>query len=67
MSGYDVARVMVRRRPGPTPFIIAVTGYGMEEDRKRSAEVGIDLHLVKPVEPHRLCSLLKRFKKVIGK
>lgn len=32
-------------------LIVAVTGYGQEEDRRRSMDVGIDAHLAKPVEP----------------
>jgi CheY-like chemotaxis protein len=38
--------------------VIALTGYGGEEDRQRSAAVGIHLHLVKPVNPHELRRLL---------
>ena len=50
MDGYEVAR---RLRADPRfakVRIIALTGYGQETDRKRTAEVGIDRHLVKPVE-----------------
>jgi CheY-like chemotaxis protein len=66
MSGYDVARQMAGLHPERRPFLVAVTGYGRDEDRRRSAEAGIDLHLVKPVDPERLCSILERFQKPNG-
>jgi len=34
--------------------LIAVTGYGQEEDRRRALEAGFDVHLVKPVDPEKL-------------
>ena len=37
-------------RTGPRVRIIAITGWGKEDDRKRSAEAGVDVHLVKPVD-----------------
>ena len=45
---------------------MALTGYGREEDRRQSEEAGIDLHLVKPVDPADLLRLLKRFYRVVG-
>jgi hypothetical protein len=47
-------------------LLIAVTGYGHEEDRRRSREAGIHLHLLKPVEPEELRTLLAGFKTIIG-
>jgi CheY-like chemotaxis protein len=38
--------------------LIAVTGWGQEEDRRRSQEAGFDYHLVKPVDPQTLMKLL---------
>src|SRR5690242_9513440 len=49
MSGYDVARQLSEHRPRKTPLLIAVTGFGQEDDRRHAAEAGIDLHLLKPV------------------
>jgi CheY-like chemotaxis protein len=66
MSGYDVARQMAGLHPERRPILVAVTGYGREEDRRRSAEAGIDLHLVKPVDPEQLCSILRRFQEANG-
>jgi CheY-like chemotaxis protein len=60
MNGYDVAR-RLRRRPGLGGLVlVAVTGWGQEEDRRRSREAGFDHHLVKPVEPDALHPLLAR-------
>jgi CheY-like chemotaxis protein/anti-sigma regulatory factor (Ser/Thr protein kinase) len=58
MDGYAVAESMRRRDETPRPTIIAISGYGQEEDRQRSAEVGIDHHLVKPVSFAQLETLL---------
>jgi CheY-like chemotaxis protein len=49
MSGYDVARAIRQLPDGHSMRIIAVTGHGRAEDRRRTAEAGFDLHLVKPV------------------
>jgi PAS domain S-box-containing protein len=51
MNGYDVARA-IRALPGTesTPFLVAITGWGSEEDRRRSASAGFDEHLTKPVD-----------------
>ena len=58
LNGFDAARE-VRRRPwGEGMFLIALTGWGAEEDRRRSREAGFDRHLVKPVEPAALRELL---------
>jgi PAS domain S-box-containing protein len=58
MDGYDVAR-SIRRRPwGAEVMIIALTGWGQEEDRRRSEEAGFNHHLVKPVNPIILEQLL---------
>ena len=39
-------------------LLVAMTGWGQEEDRRRSREAGFDHHLVKPVEPNALEMLL---------
>jgi PAS domain S-box-containing protein len=60
MNGYDVAR-RLRQRPGLEKLVlVAMTGWGQEEDRRRSQEAGFDHHLVKPVEPDALHRLLAR-------
>ena len=58
LDGYEVARAL---RAGPTEppvTLIAVTGYGQVEDRRRSKEAGFDAHLVKPVSQSLLSSLI---------
>jgi PAS domain S-box-containing protein len=58
LDGYELAR-RLRQSPGTaSATLIALTGYGREEDRRRSLEAGFDHHLVKPVCPERLSSLL---------
>ena len=60
MDGYEVAR-RLRERAGPrTPLLVALTGYGQEEDRRRAREAGFDAHLVKPADPEELQRLLAR-------
>jgi two-component system, chemotaxis family, CheB/CheR fusion protein len=50
MSGYEVAQ-RARSLPGGEDFIlVAVTGWGQEDDRRRTKEAGFKHHLVKPVE-----------------
>jgi signal transduction histidine kinase/integral membrane sensor domain MASE1/CheY-like chemotaxis protein len=59
MDGYEVARQM---RSDPTlceAVLIALTGWGQEEDRRRSREAGFDHHMVKPVEPDAVQDLLR--------
>ena len=54
IDGYEVAR---RLRADPRThdvLIIAITGFGREEDRSRSRDAGFDEHLVKPVDPAAL-------------
>jgi CheY-like chemotaxis protein len=57
MDGYAVAAEL-RRDPATAARLIAVSGYGQEEDRRRSREAGFDLHLTKPVDPLELERLL---------
>jgi signal transduction histidine kinase len=57
MDGYEVAR-RLRSRPGPQPLLVALTGYGQSEDRKRAIDAGFDRHLAKPTSLDELRSLL---------
>jgi PAS domain S-box-containing protein len=58
LNGYDACR-RIREQPwGREPFIVALTGWGQEEDKRRSQDAGFDGHLVKPVEPKTLQKLL---------
>ncbi len=58
MDGYEVAARLRERSETARSLLIAVTGYGQEEDRRRSYRAGFDQHLVKPVSPESLQSLL---------
>jgi PAS domain S-box-containing protein len=57
MDGYDVAR-RLRQKLGDEVLIIALTGYGQDEDRRRSEEAGIDHHVLKPVKLDVIARLL---------
>jgi signal transduction histidine kinase len=60
LDGYEVAR-RIRAEPwGKATILIALTGWGQDEDRRRSREVGFDSHLVKPLDPEALSTLLAR-------
>ncbi|GAB2504426.1 response regulator [Lysobacter humi (ex Lee et al. 2017)] len=58
LSGYDVARQLRESRFGAGLTLVAVTGWGQPEDRRRTAEAGFDHHLVKPPEIDAICRLL---------
>ena len=58
MNGYDACRHIREKAWGRQPFIVALTGWGQEDDKQRSREAGFDSHLVKPVEPAALQKLL---------
>jgi PAS domain S-box-containing protein len=58
MTGYDVARKIRTMPEGASTTLIAITGYGQEEDRRRIREAGFSHHLVKPVDSHVLRALL---------
>lgn len=58
MNGFQVAE-LIRQQPGSEAVIlVAVTGYGQEEDRRRSFNAGFNAHLVKPVDPSAVLSLI---------
>jgi PAS domain S-box-containing protein len=57
MDGYQVARQLRREEFGKNARIIAITGYGHDEDRKRSHEAGFDTYLVKPIDFNSLMTL----------
>src|SRR4051812_818236 len=65
MDGWEVAQRLRGRASGKQPLVVAVTGYGTADDRWRSADAGIDLHLVKPVDPVALTRLLARVRDLL--
>ena len=56
LDGYQTCSRM-RREKGDAIRIVAVTGWGQEQDRRRAAEAGFDAHLTKPVNPAHLAGL----------
>ncbi len=60
LNGCDVARKLRRMNRQHRQCLIAMTGYGTDEDRQRTQEAGFDHHLVKPIEPAELNALMER-------
>lgn len=58
MDGYEVARQIRALPHGRSVRLLALTGWGQEEDKRRALEAGFDEHLTKPVEPALLEALL---------
>jgi CheY-like chemotaxis protein len=59
LDGYEVAH-RIRQQPwGKDVTLIALTGWGQDEDKRRSREAGFDLHLTKPFDPNALEQLLR--------
>ena len=61
LNGYEVAQRLRQQAWGQSMFLIAVTGWGQDEDQQRSREVGLNVHMVKPVEASALERLLATF------
>jgi two-component system, sensor histidine kinase len=57
-DGFDVARDIRREPWGASVYLVALTGWGQEKDRRLAREAGFDAHLVKPVAPRALNDLL---------
>jgi CheY-like chemotaxis protein len=57
MDGYETARRL--REEGLASLLVAVTGFGTAEDRRRAKEAGFDTHLIKPVSPEALQRVLE--------
>jgi two-component system CheB/CheR fusion protein len=58
MDGYEAARHLRQMPLMEKAVLIALTGYGQEDDRRRAWDAGFDHHLTKPVNPMVLCELL---------
>jgi CheY-like chemotaxis protein len=50
MDGYAVARTLRHEPASSSAYLIALTGYGQDEDVRRSREAGFNLHLTKPID-----------------
>jgi len=54
MNGYEVARQLRKSAKLRSAILVALTGYGRDEDREQAREAGFDHHLMKPLEPEVL-------------
>jgi signal transduction histidine kinase/ActR/RegA family two-component response regulator len=60
LDGYEVARRLRARAAGDKTMLVALTGRGQSDDRRRAQEAGFDAYLVKPVAPDELFALIAR-------
>jgi CheY-like chemotaxis protein len=58
-DGYEVARELRALPQTKSSLLVALTGFGHEEDRQRAAQAGFDAYEVKPVEPAAIAKLLE--------
>jgi PAS domain S-box-containing protein len=58
MDGYEIARQLRSEQKSSRPLVVAISGYGQAEDKKRAREAGFDFHMTKPVDPEALGSLI---------
>ena len=61
MDGFELARQLRQKFGERRPLLVATTGYGTPDDRQRSADAGIDLHMLKPCDTNALISLLNHW------
>jgi PAS domain S-box-containing protein len=66
MDGYEVAKRLREQPSLQKAMLVALTGWGQQEDRRRTAEAGFDRHLVKPLDAKLLQNLLEDLKKRSG-
>jgi signal transduction histidine kinase/CheY-like chemotaxis protein len=58
LSGYEVAHELRQMPWGRRMQLIALTGWGQDDDRRRALEAGFDHHLIKPIDPDQLAALI---------
>ena len=61
MTGYDAARRIRREAWGRQVLLVAVTGWGQEDDKEKARAAGFDRHLTKPIDPDQLERMLTAF------
>lgn len=59
MDGYAAAKAIRSQRGGVDTYLVAITGWGQQEDKRRALEAGFVTHLTKPVDPNLLRDLLR--------
>jgi CheY-like chemotaxis protein len=60
MDGYEACRRLREQPWGAEAVVVAVTGWGRDDDRRKTQLAGFDQHLVKPVAPDAIASILSR-------
>ena len=65
LNGYEACRLIREQLNGKRVVLIAMTGWGQDEDRRRSREAGFDHHMVKPLNPQSLVRMLSEL--VVGR
>jgi CheY-like chemotaxis protein len=58
MTGYDLAKRLRAGSPDGRVLLIAITGWGQQDDRERALEAGFDAHLTKPADPGQIIELI---------
>jgi CheY-like chemotaxis protein len=62
LNGYDAARLIREQRWSNGTMIVALTGWGQDEDKRRATEAGFDRHFTKPLDPAALQKLIGEFR-----
>jgi signal transduction histidine kinase/response regulator RpfG family c-di-GMP phosphodiesterase len=63
MDGYEAARHIREQAWGRDMVLIALTGWGQDEDKRRAAEAGFDRHFTKPIQPADVVGLIAAYRK----
>jgi CheY-like chemotaxis protein len=59
-DGYELAKRVRAATEGGDVRLVALTGYGLPDDHRRSRDAGFDAHIVKPVDPEQLAAIIDR-------
>jgi CheY-like chemotaxis protein len=62
LNGYDAARLIREQRWSEGTMIVALTGWGQEEDKRRASDAGFDRHFTKPLDPAQLQRLISDYR-----
>ncbi len=66
MNGYDVARHISREHASKRPLVVAMSGYGKDDDKRLADEAGCDFHITKPLDLSRLQALIDSALPAVG-